>query len=307
MAPDAHATSHGSRWSAVRLVGHHEYVEYIGRAPAPPLDRFIDDIYCLTGIPRHRRLNVPPMPSAHLLINLAGPARLDDSDPTVPPAVFNDGWFMGMWTRRFVIEYQSPVRIVGVHFKPWGISPFVDLPSTELRDRWVPVDAVWEQERSLDRMRDRLAGATSTAEILELLEDELRSRLAPAPSRGLELVNHTAGRLEASWGAVSVGTLTDGAGVSGNHLATQFKSHVGVTPKRLARIYRFARLILSVDALRPVNWSELPQAAGYFDQAHFSKEFKDLTGHTPTAYLTLRRQFPAEKGFPPDNGPMPAD
>ncbi len=280
-------------------------MEYIGRVPAPPLDRFIDDIYCLTGIPRHRRLNVPPMPSAHLFINLAGLIRVYDSDPAVPPAVFTDGWFTGVRTRRFLVEYQTPVRVVGVHFKPWGMSPFLDMPSAELRDRWVPVDAVWE--RSLDRMRDRMAGAMSTGEILQILEDELRSRLVPAPSRGFELVSHTARRLEASWGAVPVGALTDGAGVSANHLATQFKSHVGVTPKRVARIYRFARLILSVDALHPVNWSELAQAAGYFDQAHFSKEFKDFTGHTPTAYLTLRRRFPAEKGFPPDNGPMPAD
>jgi AraC-like DNA-binding protein len=277
----------------------------MGRAPAPPLDRFIDDIYCLTGVPRHRRLNVPPMPSAHLMINLAGPIRLYDSDPAVAPAVFTDGWFMGVWTRRFVIEYQAPVRVVGVHFKPWGISPFVDLPSSELRDRWLPVDAVWE--RSLDRMRDRMAAAMSSGEILRILEDELRSRLVPAPSRGLELVGQTAGRLEASWGAVSVGALSDGAGVSGNHLASQFKLHLGVTPKRVARIYRFARMILAVDAVRPVDWSRLAQAAGYFDQAHFSKEFKDFTGHTPTAYLTLRRRFPAVKGFPPDNGPMPAE
>jgi AraC-like DNA-binding protein len=280
-------------------------VEYIGRAPAPPLDRFIDDIYCLTGVPRHRRLNVPPMPSAHLFINLAGPIRLYDSDPAVPPAVFTDGWFMGVWTRRFLVEHPTPVRVVGVHFKPWGMSPFVGVPSTELRDRWLPVDAVWEQ--SLDGMRDRMAGATSASEILQILEDEMRSRLIPEPPRGLELVNHAAGRLEASWGAVPVGTLSGDAGVSGNHLATQFKAHLGVTPKRIARIYRFARLILSIDALHPVDWPQLAHAAGYFDQAHFSKEFKDFTGHTPTAYLALRRRFPAQEGFPPDNGPMPAD
>jgi AraC-like DNA-binding protein len=280
-------------------------VDYLGRAPSLPLDRYIDDIYCLTGVPRHRRLNVPPMPSAHLMINLAGPVHLFDSDSAVPSAVLTDGWFMGVWTKRFLIEHQTPVRIVGVHFKPWGLSPFVDIASTELRDRWLSVDSVWE--RSLDRMRDRIAGATSTGETLQIVEDKLRSRLVLEPSRGLGLVNHTAGRLAASWGAVSVGALADGAGVSANHLATQFKSHLGVTPKRMARIYRFARLILSVDALHPVDWSELAQASGYFDQAHFSKEFKDFTGHTPTAYLALRRRFPVEMGFPPDNGPMPAE
>jgi AraC-like DNA-binding protein len=280
-------------------------MDYIGWAPAPPLDRFIDDIYCLTGVPRHRRLTVPPMPSAHLMINLGGPVRLHDSHAAMPPAVCADGWFMGVWTRRFVIEHSAPVRVVGVHFKPWGMSPFVGMPSSELRDRWLPVDAVWE--RSLGRLRDRIAGATSTDAMLQIVEEELLSRLVRAPSGGLELVDHTARRLAASWGAVTVGALADGAGVSGNHLATQFKSHLGVTPKRMARIYRFARVILSVDARNPVDWPQLAQAAGYFDQAHFSKEFKDFTGHTPTAYLALRRRFPVRDGFPPDNGPMLAD
>jgi len=287
------------------LVGHTEPMEYVGRVPAPPLDRFIDDIYCLTGVPRHRRMNVPPMPSAHLFVNLGGSVRLWDSDPSVPSAVFTDGWFMGVWTRRFLFEYPARVRLVGVHFKPWGISPFTDMPAAELRDRWVPVDAVWQ--RSLDRIRNQVGGIASATETLRVLEEELRSRLAEAPSRGLDLVQQAGRRLETSHGTVPVGTLTGTAGVSGNHLATQFKTYVGVTPKRVARIYRFARLILSVDTLRPVDWPELAQRAGYFDQAHFSREFKDFTGHTPTEYLALRRRFPAEPGFPPDSGPMPAD
>ncbi len=280
-------------------------MEYIGRVPAPPLDQFIDDVYRLTGVPRYGRMNVPPMPSAHLFVNLGGPVRLWDSDPSVPPAVFTDGWFMGVWTRRFLFEYPTPVRLVGVHFKPWGISPFIDIPATELRNRWVPVDAVWH--RSLDRIRNQVGEIASATETLKVLEEELRSRLSEAPSSGLVLVQHTGGRLETSHGAVPVGALTDAVGVSGNHLAAQFKAHVGVTPKRVARIYRFARLILSVDALGPVDWSDLAQMAGYFDQAHFNREFKDFTGHTPTEYLALRHRFSAEQGFPPDNVPIPAD
>ncbi|TDC55568.1 AraC family transcriptional regulator [Actinomadura sp. KC345] len=280
-------------------------MEYVGRVPAPPLDLFIDDIYCLTGVPRHRRMNVPPMPSGHLFINLGGPARLWDSDPSVPSEVFTDGWFMGVWTRRFLYEYPTRVRLVGVHFKPWGMSPFIDMPATELRDRWVPVDAVWQ--RSVDRIRNQVGDLATAGETLRVVEEELRSRLAEAPSRGLGLVQHTGRRLETSHGAIPVGALADAAGVSGNHLATQFKSHVGVTPKRVARIYRFARLILSVDVLRPVDWTDLAHTAGYFDRAHFTREFKDFTGHTPTEYLALRRRLPADPGFPPDSGPMPAD
>ncbi|MER6789460.1 helix-turn-helix domain-containing protein [Streptomyces sp. NPDC000658] len=207
--------------------------------------------------------------------------------------------------RRFLFEYPARVRLVGVHFKPWGISPFVDMPAAELRDRWAPVDAVWRS--SVDRIRNRVGDTASAAETLRVVEDELRSRLADTPPRGLELVRHTGVRLETSHGAIPVGALTEAAGVSGNHLAAQFKAHVGVTPKRVARIYRFARLIVSVDALRPVDWSRLAHTAGYFDQAHLGREFKDFTGFTPTDYLALRRRFPVERGHPPDGGPMPAE
>lgn len=280
-------------------------MQYVGWVPTPPLDRFIDDIYCLTGVPHHRLINVPPMPSAHLFLHLGGPVRLWDSDRSVAPAVFTEGWFMGVWTRRFLFEYPTRVRLVGVHFKPWGLSPFVDMPAAELRNRWVPVGAVWQ--RSVERIRNRVGAVASAAETLRVLEEELLSRFAGAPARGLDLVQHTGGRLETSHGTVSVGALAGAAGVSGNHLANLFKAHVGVTPKRVARIYRFARLIVSVDALRPVDWSELAQTAGYFDHAHFSREFKDFTGHTPTEYLALRRRFPTERGGPHDMGPMPAD
>ncbi|WP_433754960.1 helix-turn-helix domain-containing protein [Nocardia sp. CA-135398] len=280
-------------------------MRYVAQVPAPPLDQFIDDIYCLTGAPRHRRMNVPPMPSAHLFVNLAGPVRVWDSVPSVPSALLTDSWFMGVWTRRFLVEYPTWVRMVGVHFKPWGLSPFVDIPAIELRDRWVSADAVWQGFS--DRIRNQVGDMASASEALRAVEEELRSRLTRATSRGLELVQHTGGHLATSHGSVPVGALIDAAGVSVNHLATQFKSHVGVTPKRVARIYRFARVILSVDTLRPVDWSEFAHTAGYFDQAHFGREFKDFTGHTPTEYLALRRRLPAEQGFPPDNGPMPAE
>ena len=81
-------------------------MEYVGRVPAPPLDRYIDDIYCLTGVPRHRRMNVPPMPSAHLFLNLGGPARLWDSDASVPSAVRDVGKRKSMISRSRIFMYS---------------------------------------------------------------------------------------------------------------------------------------------------------------------------------------------------------
>lgn len=280
-------------------------VDYVRRVPAPPLDRFVDDIYCLSGVPRHRRLTVPPMPSAHLMVNLTEPVRLFDSDGAASPVVLSDAWFMGVWSRPFAIQHSAPARVVGVHFKPWGLAPFLRLPLSELHNCTVPVDAIWG--RSVEVLRDRLADASSTGELLAIMERELHSRLISAPMPGYRMVNQAARSIEATWGTVRVGALTEAADVSNNQLAAQFKAHVGLTPKRMTRIYRFARVLLTVDARRHVDWAQLAHTAGYFDQAHFSKEFKEFTGHTPSSYLALRRRFPAQTNFPPDDGTMPAE
>ncbi|MDG4825836.1 hypothetical protein O7635_28650 [Asanoa sp. WMMD1127] len=156
-----------------------------------------------------------------------------DGDPSAPPAVLTDAWFMGVRTRRFLMEYPSRVRLVGVHFKPWGMSPFVDVPAAELGDRWLSADAVWR--RSSDRIRNQVGDLASATETLRVLEAELRSRLAEEPSRGLDLVLHTGQRLAASHGAAQVGALAGAVGVSGNHLATLFKARGGLFPPGLLR------------------------------------------------------------------------
>jgi AraC-like DNA-binding protein len=107
---------------------------------------------------------------------------------------------------------------------------------------------------------------------------------------------------------VVIGDLSAAAGVSGTHLAQRFKELVGVTPKRLARTYRFAATLLAIDPAGPVNWVDLAGRAGYFDQAHFSHEFRAFTGLTPTRYVEVRRQFLREHpGHALGGWPLPAD
>jgi Helix-turn-helix domain len=96
--------------------------------------------------------------------------------------------------------------------------------------------------------------------------------------------------------------------VSSTHLAQRFKELIGVTPKRLARTYRFATTVLSINPAEPIDWADLASSAGYFDQAHFGHEFREFTGLTPTRYVEVRRQFLREHpGHVMDGWPLPAD
>ena len=94
-----------------------------------------------------------------------------------------------------------------------------------------------------------------------------------------------------------IGDLSVAAGVGSTHLAQRFKELIGVTPKRLARTYRFAATVFAINPAGPVDWGDLAAGAGYFGQAHFGHEFRAFAGLTPTRYVEVR-QVPARTSRP---------
>jgi AraC-like DNA-binding protein len=279
-------------------------VEYVSRVPRRPLDGLIDDLYYLGGAPPYSRLTLPPMPSAVLIVNLAAPFRIragTDSEAVE----YADGVVLTTLTRAMEFGYPAATRSVGVHFKPWGLAPFLPMRAAELCDRPVSMEEVWGH-RTIAELRERLATAAGPDEMLTLLEDQLMRRVCE--TAGLGLVRHTSSVIAAATGAVAIGDLSVAAGVSSTHLAQRFKEIIGVTPKRLARTYRFAAAVRAIDPAGPVDWLELAGRAGYYDQAHFGHDFRAFTGLTPTRYLDVRRQFLREHpGHALDVGPLPAD
>lgn len=53
-----------------------EGMQYLSRAPRPPLDGLIDDLYYLAGTPPYARPTLPAAPAALLIVNLAAPFRI---------------------------------------------------------------------------------------------------------------------------------------------------------------------------------------------------------------------------------------
>ena len=279
-------------------------MEYVSRVPRPPLDGLIDDLYYLEGVSPYARLTLPPMPSALLIVNLGAPFLIR-AGSDIETAAYADGCVITTPTRAFDFGYPLRTRSVGVHFKPWGLAPFLPMPASVLCDRPVTVEQVWGRPAIAD-LRDRLATADGPNAMLTLLEEELRRRLSePA---GLGLVRHTSSIIAATSGAVAIGDVGVAAGVSSTHLAQRFKEIIGVTPKRLARTWRFTAAVFSINHAEPIDWADLAGRAGYFDQAHFGHEFREFTGLTPTRYVEVRQRFLREHpGHALDGWPLPTD
>jgi AraC-like DNA-binding protein len=263
---------------------------YRQHIPSAPLHTYIDDLYYLDGPAPYRRLKVFPMPSVHLIVNLGDGCQVYRPDQADPYVRGVESCCVGLWSSHHVVEYPTTLRVYGIHFKPGGASPFLRMPLSELHDAVVALDDVWGQDA--EEIRERLYDAPTIDTGFALLQQRLMLRLTKPT--GFEMVRSGIAEIERQHGAVSIRGLAEGLGTSQNHLGVQFKRLVGVPPKQLARSYRFAHMLQTIDPEVPVDWAALALETRFYDQSHFNKEFSTLTGFSPTRYLQLRRRLQSE-------------
>lgn len=90
--------------------------------------------------------------------------------------------------------------------------------------------------------------------------------------------------LEASHGARSIGALSRDLACSRKTLIQRFHAQVGLSPKVVAGIFRFAHAIKHIRAADEEGWADLAIGCGYYDQAHFNRDFRRYTGRTPREF-----------------------
>ena len=138
----------------------------------------------------------------------------------------------------------------------------------------------------LERVR---SASTWTDRFLAL--DQLLARIArqrDGPTSELGWAWH---RLAASHGRVEVTTLAREVGWSRRHLGARFRREFGLTPKVAARVMRFEVAHRLLRAPHRPGLADIAVRAGYYDQAHLHREWRELAGCTPSRWLA--EEFPS--------------
>ena len=87
-------------------------------------------------------------------------------------------------------------------------------------------------------------------------------------------------------------SMVEHTGISARRFIELFRREVGLTPKLYCRITRFRSVISTLELETSVDWAATAATCGYFDQAHFIHEFRELAGITPSAYIAGRTASP---------------
>lgn len=192
---------------------------------------------------------------------------------------------------RALFKRAPPAELaVFVEFEPGAGVPFLGVPPHAIADRYARIEDVWGSEGT--RVRDRLLAARTPAEARVALEQTLADRLRRShATASMRLARRAVARLTTH--DMKIESLAKELGVSARHLRRVFTETVGVTPKAFARIVRLQRAL--APATRSSSWTERALEAGYYDQAHFIAEFRDLVGTTPGRFSKREPAWPTER------------
>lgn len=189
--------------------------------------------------------------------------------------------------------------MIGVRFEPWAAGPFLRESLAAVTEQIVPLDAFWGAEAG--ELTERIAAAPDDEARVAILTERLMARLLPPDETGRAL-GAALGWIAESRGAIAIEEIARRLSWSRRRLERRFAEAVGLPPKSLCRIERFQHVVASLaDDARP-RLVDLAIDAGYADQAHLAREFRELAGIPVTRYLA--EQHPLSDaitgGSPPD-------
>lgn len=170
--------------------------------------------------------------------------------------------------------------VMGIKFFPAGLSYFTRVPVHEMKQQAILLPDIF----SLDgvHLAEAIALAGKPAEKVKQAEQFLLQQLV-AGKKKEPLTSILVNDIYQQKGNLTVSNLTGQYAVTERQLERLFARDIGLSPKLFCRIVRFQHVFQL--APRSTSFTGLALDAGYFDQAHFTREFKIFTGLSPTQYF----------------------
>lgn len=219
----------------------------------------------------------PPRTQLTLMIGLDGAITADGR-------ALPDAWIGGLSESYTLVRLGNTYGSIDLKLRPLGAYRLLGFPLHELTGEVVPVGEVFGAEGP--RLAERVRGLSDWDDRFDVLEAFLLRRLAQAPPIH-PLVVRAWQQLCATSGQVRVQELAAELGCSRRYLRARFAEQVGVSPKLAARLLRFDSVRRRIE-LDPPHWAEIAYAAGYADQSHLNRDFREFTGTTPSDFVARR-------------------
>jgi AraC-like DNA-binding protein len=243
--------------------------------PPPDLAPFLDHYWIvewdLQGRPPHTQRTLP-YPCVHVVFDRARTG------------------IWGLTTGSFDYELKGAGKVCGLRFRAGAFRGLLGRPLHTITDKVLALSDVfpWDEAAAQDAVLD----TPDDAAMIEAAGTLLRTVL-PAPDPQVDRIAAILRTVESTPGLTQVEELAATARMSVRSLQQLFSEYVGVSPKWVIRRFRLHEAADRLAQGDDVDLAALAQGLGYFDQAHFTSDFRRLVGKSPGRYRDEARQAAA--------------
>lgn len=224
-----------------------------------------------------------PVGNIDIIMNFSPTIKyISDSKTEIVPKCFH---FNGIRDRYYYINQTGKLNVFGISFFPTGLYPLLKIPLSEFTNQTIELDLLLNKFTS--QIEEKLSITDSISEKFDLIEKELAGLI------DIELIPKEITQIfnvfSSNTNHLDIHHFCDHYGINQRKLERIFNKYIGISPKKYLRLNRFQGVLNEIIKQKNKNLISLAYENDYYDQTHFIKDFKSLTGSSPSQFSNERK------------------
>ncbi len=254
-------------------------------SPIPELQAFVNNIWIVEASGINAVKTEKMIPYGCMDLVFIENANLEWLSGDTEASSTSRAFITGQVTKPYYLRYMPGVRLIGFGFYPHTAHRFCGFPAAEFTDQLIPLELVHPSiaVKAVINQLDETSDLFSKLVLLQaFVLQSIRKHEMPLPQ--MHYTQEMVKSILSQQGQIDLAEFSQQHRISKRYIQRLFKDYVGVSPLHFTKIVRFLNGISRLQQ-QPESLSFLSYELGYYDQAHFIRDFKRFAGLSPTAYL----------------------
>ncbi|WP_299223498.1 helix-turn-helix domain-containing protein [uncultured Aquimarina sp.] len=196
-------------------------------------------------------------------------------------------YFIGQTNTSLSFESKRAINITGVRFKPFAFANLIKNPLIDFNDSIVALEKVFSIDKTSHLLIQRISMESKTT-IQEQLINEFTNILLSKTMSVDESLRAQLNFIMFRHGSIRISELFEEFNVSKVTLHKHFVNKVGLSPKKVSQIWRMNRILQLREEFPDMSLTTIGLEAGFYDQAHFIKDFNSIFKITPFKFFAQK-------------------